>query len=42
MQTDFAKSVGVAHGLQRGLEGSRAAHERVEAGLPISAIQRPL
>lgn len=29
MQTDFAKAVGVSHGLQRGLEGSRATHERV-------------
>ena len=30
MQTDFAKSVGATHGLQRGLEGSRATHERVQ------------
>lgn len=30
MQTDFAKVVGQAHGLQRGLEGSRATHERVK------------
>lgn len=30
MQTDFAQSVGVKHGLQRGIEGSRAKHERVQ------------
>lgn len=30
MQTDFAKVVGQAHGLQRGLEGSKASHERVQ------------
>lgn len=30
MQTDFARTVGHAHGLQRGLEGSRATHERVK------------
>ena len=29
MQTDFARTVGQAHGLQRGVEGSRATHERV-------------
>lgn len=29
MQTDFAKAVGQAHGLQRGVEGSKATHERV-------------
>lgn len=29
MQTDFARAVGATHGLQRGLEGSKATHERV-------------
>ena len=29
MQTDFARTVRQAYGLQRGVEGSRATHERV-------------
>jgi hypothetical protein len=31
MQTDFADRVGAEHGLQRGLEGSKATHERVKS-----------
>jgi hypothetical protein len=30
MQTDFAKDVGQAHGLERGIEGSRARHTTVK------------
>lgn len=30
MQTDFAKNVGAAHGLERGIEGSKAKHTRVK------------
>ena len=30
MQTEFAKDVGQAHGLQRGIEGSRARHTTVQ------------
>lgn len=30
MQTDFAERVGKAHGLERGLQGSPARHERVQ------------
>lgn len=30
MQTDFAERVGQRHGLERGVQGSRATHERVE------------
>lgn len=30
MQTDFAKDVGQVHGLQRGIEGSRARHTTVQ------------
>ena len=30
MQTDFAERVGKAHGLERGIEGSRATHQRVQ------------
>ena len=29
MQTDFAEKVGARHGLERGIKGSRAKHERV-------------
>lgn len=29
MQTDFAERVGKAHGLERGIEGSKATHQRV-------------
>jgi hypothetical protein len=29
MQTDFAATVGAQHGLERGIKGSRAKHERV-------------
>ncbi|RNE88344.1 MobV family relaxase [Marichromatium sp. AB32] len=31
MQSDFAEHVGQRHGLERGLEGSRARHQRVQA-----------
>lgn len=31
MQTDFAEQVGKAHGLERGLEGSKARHKAVKA-----------
>ena len=31
MQTDFADRVGAEHGLRRGLEGSKATHERVKS-----------
>lgn len=31
MQTDFASSVGKRHGLERGIEGSKARHQRVKA-----------
>jgi hypothetical protein len=31
MQTDFAKQVGQRHGLERGLEGSRATHTTIQA-----------
>lgn len=30
MQTDFAQTVGARHGLQRGIEGSRAKHTRIQ------------
>ena len=30
MQTDFAKAVGARHGLTRGVEGSKAQHQRVQ------------
>ena len=30
MQTDFAANVGARHGLERGIKGSRAKHERVQ------------
>lgn len=30
MQTDFAATVGAQHGLERGIKGSRAKHERVK------------
>lgn len=30
MQTDFAEKVGARHGLERGIEGSRAKHQRVK------------
>ena len=30
MQTDFAANVGARHGLDRGIEGSRAKHQRVK------------
>ncbi len=30
MQTDFAEKVGARHGLERGIKGSRAKHERVK------------
>jgi DNA repair ATPase RecN len=30
MQTDFATNVGARHGLERGIKGSRAKHERVK------------
>ena len=30
MQTDFAATVGARHGLERGIKGSRAKHERVQ------------
>ena len=30
MQTDFAANVGARHGLERGIKGSRAKHERVK------------
>ncbi|MCW5263608.1 hypothetical protein D5045_26860 [Verminephrobacter eiseniae] len=30
MQTDFAANVGARHGLERGIKGSRARHERVK------------
>lgn len=30
MQTDFAEKVGKAHGLERGIQGSRAVHQRVQ------------
>ena len=29
MQTDFASNVGLKHGLERGIEGSKAKHQRV-------------
>ena len=46
MQTDFAKAVGQAHGLQRGLEGSKASHERVQRvyahiSAPEAAVSLP-
>ena len=31
MQTDFAKNVGQQHGLQRGIEGSKAKHTSIQA-----------
>jgi len=31
MQTDFADRVGLRHGLERGIEGSQATHERVQS-----------
>ena len=30
MQTEFAQVVGARHGLERGIKGSRAKHERVK------------
>ena len=30
MQTDFAKTVGACHGMQRGIEGSRAHHQSIK------------
>ena len=30
MQTDFARSVGAKHGLQRGIEGSKAKHQSIK------------
>jgi hypothetical protein len=30
MQTDFAKSVGARHGLERGIEGSKAHHQTIK------------
>lgn len=31
MQTDFARDVGVRHGLQRGIEGSKAHHQTIKS-----------
>ena len=46
MQTDFAERVGKKHGLQRGIEGSRAKHQRVkqfyaQVNQPDQAIETP-
>lgn len=45
MQTEFAERVGKAHGLQRGVEGSRATHQTVQqfyAGIEREAKQPKL
>lgn len=39
MQTDFAERVGKAHGLERGIEGSKARHQRVRSY--YAALERP-
>ena len=46
MQTDFAERVGKPHGLERGVEGSRATHERVKSAYahlndPEHAVELP-
>lgn len=42
MQTDFAAAVGKPHGLQRGIEGSKATHQRVKRFYrALSAAQQP-
>lgn len=46
MQTDFAEQVGQAHGLERGVEGSKARHERVRSAYahlndPEAAVALP-
>lgn len=42
MQTDFAKAVGKPHGLQRGIEGSKATHQRVKRFYrALSVAQQP-
>ena len=46
MQTDFAERVGKAHGLERGLQGSPARHERVQRAYahlsdPDAAVSLP-
>ena len=38
MQTDFAKTVGLKHGLERGIEGSKAKHQSIKKH--YAAIQR--
>lgn len=46
MQTDFAERVGKPHGLERGVEGSKATHERVQRAYahlndPEHAVELP-
>lgn len=46
MQTDFAERVGKTHGLERGLQGSPARHERVQRAYahltdPDAAVSLP-
>lgn len=46
MQTDFAERVGQPHGLERGVQGSRATHERVKSAYahlndPEHAVELP-
>lgn len=46
MQTDFAERVGKPHGLERGVQGSRATHERVKSAYahlndPEHAVELP-
>lgn len=46
MQTDFAEKVGHTHGLERGVEGSKATHERVKSAYahlrdPEEAVELP-
>ena len=47
MQTDFAERVGKPHGLERGVQGSKATHERVKSAYahlqdPEHALELPL
>lgn len=46
MQTDFAERVGKPHGLERGVQGSKATHERVQSAYahlndPEHAVELP-
>lgn len=46
MQTDFAEQVGQPHGLERGVQGSKATHERVKSAYahlndPEHAVELP-